>query len=115
MKKINIYLFCVVLLFDFLKLDAQIDAGLFQYPDVSETQIVFSYANDLWLIPKEGGEAFRISSPPGAEIFPKFSPDGKTIAFTGNYDGNKDVYTLPVTGGVPRRLTEHGYPDRVVD
>src|SRR6185437_8790033 len=54
-------------------------------------------------------------SSPGMEIDPKFSPDGKSIAFTGNYDGNKDVYTLPVQGGVPNRVTEHGYPDRVVD
>ncbi|MDP4213000.1 MAG: PDZ domain-containing protein [Bacteroidota bacterium] len=109
------FLFCCPMLFGFLQLDAQIDAGLFRYPDVSETQIVFSYANDLWLMPKEGGEAFKISSSPGMEIDPKFSPDGKSIAFTGNYDGNKDVYTLPVQGGVPRRVTEHGYPDRVVD
>lgn len=94
---------------------AQIDAGLFRCPDVSKTQIVFSYANDLWIIPKEGGTATKLSSPPGVESWPKFSPDGKTIAFTGNYDGNQDVYTLPVTGGVPIRLTEHGYPDRVVD
>jgi len=99
----------------FTRLEAQIDAGLFRYPDVSKTQIVFSYANDLWLVSKEGGEAVKISSPPGVESFPKFSPDGKTIAFTGNYDGNRDVYTLPVAGGVPVRLTEHGYQDRVVD
>ncbi|HTB25952.1 MAG TPA: hypothetical protein VK711_11320, partial [Puia sp.] len=97
------------------RLEAQIDAGLFRYPDVSKTQIVFSYANDLWLVSKEGGEAVKISSPPGVESYPKFSPDGKTIAFTGNYDGNRDVYTLPVMGGVPVRLTEHGYQDRVVD
>lgn len=94
---------------------SQIDAGLFRYPDVSQTQIVFTYANDLWLIPKDGGTAVKLSSPPGVESFPKFSPDGKSIAFTGNYDGNKDVYVLPVNGGVPVRLTEHGYTDRVVD
>lgn len=95
--------------------NAQINAGLFRFPDVSKTQIVFSYANDLWLIPKEGGTATRLSSPPGTETFPKFSPDGSTIAFTGNYDGNPDVYLLPVNGGVPARLTEHGMNDRVVD
>ncbi|HEY4154348.1 MAG TPA: DPP IV N-terminal domain-containing protein, partial [Puia sp.] len=94
---------------------AQIDAGLFAYPDVSKTQIVFSYANDLWIVPKAGGLADKISSPPGVESFPKFSPDGNYIAFTGNYDGNKDVYTIPSTGGVPLRITEHGYADRVVD
>ncbi|MEO6000917.1 MAG: hypothetical protein ABIN89_28990, partial [Chitinophagaceae bacterium] len=94
---------------------AQIDAGLYRYPDVSAAQIVFTYANDLWIMPKEGGTAIKLSSPAGVEIFPKFSPDGKTIAFTGNYDGNQDVYTIPGTGGIPERLTQHGAPDRVVD
>jgi tricorn protease len=94
---------------------AQIDAGLFRYPDVSQSQIVFTYANDLWVMPKEGGTAVKLSSPAGVEVYPKFSPDGKSIAFTGNYDGNNDVYVIPVTGGVPVRLTSHGYPDRVVD
>ena len=93
----------------------QIDAGLFRYPDVSQSQIVFTYANDLWIVPKEGGTALKLSSPPGVEIFPKFSPDGKTIAFTGNYDGNADVYTIPVSGGLPMRITYHGMGDRVVD
>src|SRR5690606_20964061 len=55
------------------------------------------------------------SSPAGVESFPKFSPDGKTIAFTGNYDGNQDVYTIPVNGGIPQRITQHSFPDRVVD
>jgi tricorn protease len=94
---------------------AQIDAGLFRFPDVSRDQIVFTYANDLWLIPKDGGNAVKLSSPAGVESYPKFSPDGKNIAFTGNYDGNSDVYMLPAAGGVPLRLTSHGYPDRVVD
>ncbi len=94
---------------------AQIDAGLFRFPDVSQTQIVFTYANDLWLIPKEGGTAIKLSSPAGVESYPKFSPDGKSIAFSGNYDGNTDVYTISTTGSVPVRLTSHGNPDRVVD
>ena len=94
---------------------AQIDAGLFRYPDVSTTQIVFTYANDIWIMPKEGGTANRLSSPQGIETFPKFSPDGKNIAFTGNYDGNKDVFVMPVSGGIPTRVTQHGGSDRVVD
>jgi len=98
-----------------MSLFAQIDAGLFRYPDVSQSQIVFTYANDLWLMAKEGGTAVKLSSPAGVETFPKFSPDGKSIAFTGNYDGNKDVYVIPSIGGVPLRLTEHGFPDREVD
>ena len=58
---------------------------------------MFTYANDLWMMPKDGGAAVKLSSPAGVESFPKFSPDGKSIAFTGNYDGNKDVYVIPAT------------------
>ena len=94
---------------------AQVDAGLFRYPDISATDIVFTYSNDLWMIPKTGGNAVKLSSPAGVESFPKFSPDGKRVAFTGNYDGNADAYVISTTGGVPVRLTSHGYPDRVVD
>jgi tricorn protease len=94
---------------------AQINAGLFRYPDVSATQIVFTYANDVWLLPKNGGTATKLSSPPGVEMFPKFSPDGKSIAYTANYDGNRDVYVLPVIGGIPVRVTQHSYQDRLVD
>src|SRR5436190_1809497 len=101
--------------FGCLQLSAQIDAGLFRFPDVSQSQIVFTYANDVWIAPKEGGTAIKLSSPAGVESFPKFSPDGKTIAFSGNYDGNLDVYSMPANGGVPLRLTQHGLPDRIVD
>ncbi|MHA4808084.1 S41 family peptidase [Flavitalea flava] len=94
---------------------AQINAALFRYPDVSQTQIVFTYANDLWIVPKEGGKAIHLSSPAGVEVFPKFSPDGKTIAFTADYDGNNSIYTLPSGGGIPSRLTWHGSTERVVD
>ncbi|MBE7171784.1 MAG: PD40 domain-containing protein [Williamsia sp.] len=98
-----------------IQLHAQTNAALYRYPDVSASQIVFTYANDIWIVSKEGGMATKLSSPPGVESFPKFSPGGKSIAFTGNYDGNLDVYVIPVTGGVPQRLTQHGGSDRVVD
>ena len=113
MKKLLICC-CITVLYS-LNSTAQIDAGLFRFPDVSKTQIAFTYGNDIWIIPKYGGSAEKLSSPPGVESFPKFSPDGRTIAFTGNYDGNQDVYTIPVNGGVPVRLTQHGFGDRVVD
>ncbi len=113
MKKL--ILFCCIAVLYCLQVNAQIDAGLFRFPDVSKTQIVFTYGNDIWVMPKEGGTAEKLSSPPGVESFPKFSPDGKSIAFSGNYDGNSDAYTIPVQGGVPVRLTSHGFPDRVVD
>ena len=75
---------------------AQIDARLMRYPDVSATQIAFTYANDLWIVPKAGGVAQRLSTPRGEEAFARFSPDGRQLAFTGNYDGNPDVYVVPV-------------------
>ncbi|MCO5052241.1 MAG: PDZ domain-containing protein [Verrucomicrobiae bacterium] len=93
----------------------RIDARMMRQPDVSATHIAFVYAGDIWVAPKEGGEAVRLSSPRGEESFPKFSPDGGTIAFSGNYDGNVDIYTVPVTGGLPQRITHHGAPDRVID
>ncbi len=81
--------------------------GMIRYPDVSRDLIVFSYANDLWTVPKSGGVATPLASPPGPELFPRFSPDGQTIAFVGNYDGGRDIYTIPVTGGIPTRVTHH--------
>lgn len=82
-------------------------AGMLRYPDVSATLIVFEYADELWTVPRTGGVASPLASPPGSELFPKFSPDGKTIAFVGNYDGNADIYTVPVAGGIPFRVTYH--------
>lgn len=109
MKQFSFILFVA---FQLLSLNAQ--EHIYRHPDVSQDQIVFSYANDLWLVPKKGGQAIRLSSPPGPEMYPRFSPDGQTIAFSGNYDGNIDIYTLPIQGGLPHRLTHHGMADRMV-
>ena len=78
-----------------------------RYADISNDQIVFSYEDDLWLVPLTGGDAHRITSHPGREMGAKFSPDGTMLAFTGNYDGGLDVYVMDAQGGVPRRLTFH--------
>lgn len=84
------------------------DATMLQFPDVFGDRVVFCYANDLWLAPKSGGVATKLASPPGSESFPKFSPDGKTIAFVGNYEGNRDIYTIPADGaGFATRVTHH--------
>ncbi|MGH7670434.1 MAG: hypothetical protein ACRENQ_13180, partial [Gemmatimonadaceae bacterium] len=74
---------------------AQIDARMLQQPDVSATQIAFVYAGDIWIVPKTGGVANRLSSPRGEESFPRFSPDGSKLAFTADYDGNQDIYVMP--------------------
>ena len=95
--------------------EGRIDARLMRQADVSETQIAFVYAGDIWVAAKSGGTAVRLSSPRGEESFPRFSPDGTQIAFSGNYDGNLDVYVMPATGGLPKRLTYHGAPDRLLD
>ena len=80
---------------------------LLRFPTVSKTQIVFNYADDLWIVSRDGGDARRLTSGVGIETLPHFSPDGSMIAFTGEYDGNRDVYVVRGAGGVPRRLTYH--------
>jgi tricorn protease len=80
---------------------------LLRKPSVSQTQIVFSFAGDLWIVGRDGGDARRLTSAAGVETDPNFSPDGTQVAFTGEYDGNQDVYVVPASGGVPRRLTYH--------
>ncbi len=76
-------------------------------PDISKTQIVFEYADDLWIVPRSGGEARHLTSGVGREGSPHFSPDGSLVAFTGEYEGNANIYVVPAAGGVPRRLTYH--------
>lgn len=95
---------------------AQADAKphIFQHPALSKDLIAFGYAGDLWTVPRAGGRATRLTTGVGIESNPVFSPDGKTIAFTGEYDGNTDVYTIPVAGGVPFRVTYHPGLDSAV-
>src|SRR4051812_23028990 len=80
---------------------------LLHSPALSRTQIVFAYAGDLWTADRQGGTATRMTSGAGIEMLPFFSPDGQTVAFTGEYDGNVDVFTMPAGGGVPKRITHH--------
>ncbi len=84
---------------------------LLQKPAMNRTHIVFTYAGDLWTVPRTGGDAVRLTTAAGVEADAVVSPDGKTIAFSGSYDGNVDVFTVPFSGGVPRRLTWHPGPD----
>ncbi len=83
---------------------------LLRFPDIHDDTVAFCYGGDLWRAPVGGGLAARLTAHPGVEVFPKFSPDGKWIAFTGQYDGDEQVYVIPATGGEPRQLTF--YPAR---
>jgi tricorn protease len=87
---------------------------LAQHPSLSKTQIVFAYAGDLWLASRDGGPATRLTTGVGIENNPWFSPDGATVAFSGEYDGNVDVYVVAAAGGIPRRITHHPGPDEVI-
>ncbi|HTR82224.1 MAG TPA: S41 family peptidase [Bacteroidota bacterium] len=81
------------------------EARFLRYPDIYKDKIVFEYQRDLWLVSSSGGVARRITSAPGNEFSPKFSPDGKWIAFSGDYDGAINVYVIPAEGGAPTRVT----------
>ena len=89
------------------------DTRLLSQPAVSDHHIAFAYAGDLWVADRDGGPARRLTAHPGREGRPRFSPDGRWIAFSGQYDGNVDVYLVPTAGGVPERLTWHPGPDIV--
>ena len=81
------------------------EARLLRFPSTNGKEVVFTYAGDLYTAPLSGGEARRLTSHEGYEMFPRFSPDGTHIAFTGHYDGNTEVYLIPSDGGSPERLT----------
>src|SRR3989304_4623130 len=87
------------------------DTRLLAQPAMSATRVAFTYAGDLWSARLDGSDARRLPPADGDETSPSFSPDGALIAFTGNYDGNTDVYVIPAEGGTPRRLTWHPAPD----
>ena len=97
---------------------------LLRFPDIAGERLVFCHAGDLWTAPGTGGTATRLTAHPGLELFPKFSPDGKWIAFTGQYEGDEQVYVIPAEGGQPKQLTyypargplapRHGYDNQVM-
>jgi len=104
MKRI---LFICILLGTAVWAQAQ-EARLLRFPATNGKDIAFTYAGDLWTVPVQGGEARRLTSHIGQEIFARYSPDGTSIAFTGEYDGNREVYSIPAKGGEPVRLTYTG-------
>jgi tricorn protease len=88
-----------------ISLMAQEEARLLRFPAIYGDQIVFTYAGDLYTVPADGGTARKLTNSDGYEMFARFSPDGKTLAFTAQYDGNTEVYTMDSQGGVPKRIT----------
>lgn len=103
MKKIA-FLFLASLILPFLSI-AQEEARLLRFPAINGDKVVFTYAGDLYSVSRAGGMARKLTNHEGFEMFAKFSPDGKQLAFTAQYDGNTEVYTMPSEGGVPVRLT----------
>lgn len=101
MKKAYFLLFFFLISFSF----ALEEARVLRFPAIYRDQIVFTYAGDLYTVPISGGIARKLTSHTGYECFARFSPDGKYIAFTGEYDGNREVYLIPSEGGIPKRLT----------
>ncbi|MBX3316113.1 MAG: PD40 domain-containing protein [Phycisphaeraceae bacterium] len=93
--------------------------SMLRWPDVSKSHICFVYANDIWIVPRTGGLASPVANPPGQEAFPKFSADGKSIAFVGNYDGGRDLYIVDLdtslAGNPARRVTHHPGAENLAD
>jgi tricorn protease len=98
-------IFTLLFLVITISLSAKEEARLLRFAAIYEDQIVFSYAGDLYSVSASGGVARKLTSHEGIEMFPRFSPDGKLIAFTAQYDGNTEVYLIPSEGGEPKRLT----------
>jgi tricorn protease len=111
--KCKLFIFSLLLAFGTLSLQAQNDAKMLRFPAIHGNQVVFSYAGDLYTVDIKGGLARQLTNDPeGFEIFARFSPDGKNIAFTGQYDGNTEVYVMPAEGGEPQRVTYTATLDR---
>ncbi len=106
---------CAVLLATSAGAQTKPSAGMMRFADVSRDKIVFSYADDLWVVSRDGGVATPLASPKGAESFPRFSSDGRTIAFVGNYEGGSDIYTIPTAGGPAKRMTFHPAAELLCD
>ena len=112
MKK-NLLIFSLLLAFGTLSLQAQNEAKMLRFPAIHGNQVVFSHAGDIYTVDINGGVARQLTNDPeGFEIFARFSPDGKNIAFTGQYDGNTEVYVMPAEGGEPQRVTYTATLDR---
>ena len=110
--KLRISFFSLLLVTLAMEAFAQPETRLLRFPAIHGNRIVFSYAGDLYTVSSKGGIARKLTSDAGYEMFARFSPDGKFLAFTGQYDGNTEVYLMPSEGGIPKRLTYTATLDR---
>ena len=123
--KFNILALAILGLTFTFKAIAQDEARLMRFPDINKNLIAFVYAGDIWSVGATGGEARRLTSHAGMELFPKISPDGLWIAFSGEYSGSRQIFVMPSNGGTPRQLTYYnsvgqmpprgGFDDAVLD
>jgi tricorn protease len=110
-----LFLFCFITTNVRAQENASDGTRLLRFPTVSDNSVVFTYATDLWLVSRNGGKAKQLTSHAGNEFFARLSPDGKWVAFTGQYEsGDYDVYVMPATGGEPKRLTYYPGYDQVL-
>ena len=100
----QMYLFLVLLFLNSLAFGQGFE-GYYRYPDIHKNKLIFTAEGDLWTVPLSGGLAQRLTTHPEEELYPAFSPDGKSIAFSASYEGPLEVYTMAVNGGLPTRWT----------
>ena len=115
----------LITVFSVFSLKAQTDARLMRFPDINNDLIAFVYAGDIWTVDANGGDAVRLTSHKGLELFPRISPDGQWIAFSAEYSGSRQVYVMPSAGGTPKQLTYYndvgemaprgGYDNAILD
>lgn len=107
MKKLSLFLIvtAILIVISSLRSIAEDDVRMLRFPDINNDLIAFVYAGDIWTVDADGGDAKRLTSHKGLELFPKISPDGKWIAFSAEYSGNRQIYVMPSEGGKPKQLT----------
>ena len=111
--KHRIPLILLASLLSLLSWNANSETRLLKQPSISSQHLAFVYAGDIWIANRDGSQPRRLTSHPAMESHPDFSPDGKHIAFTANYENNADVYVISIDGGQARRLTYHAAADTV--
>ena len=106
MKKFALQTLSLILLLVWATgVNAKDDSRLLRFPDINNDLVAFVYAGDIWTVNSNGGDATRLTSHEGLELFPKISPDGKLIAFSADYSGTRQIYIMPAEGGTPKQLT----------